>query len=155
MELVPGRPSPMPSTRVFAVECRRNLPQQPHRPTRELSQRTGSNGNARERRAMNSESKPTTAERRQFKRALHRIGVMIALALSMVVFPAWTRAAEAPPPKKSPNILILWGDDIGFWNISAYNLGMMGYKTPNIDRIAKEGALFTDWYAQQSCTAGR
>jgi len=104
---------------------------------------------------MNSESKPTTAERRQFKRALHRIGVMIALALNMVVFPAWTRAAEAPPPKKSPNILILWGDDIGFWNISAYNLGMMGYKTPNIDRIAKEGALFTDWYAQQSCTAGR
>jgi arylsulfatase A-like enzyme len=56
---------------------------------------------------------------------------------------------------KKPNILILWGDDIGYWNISAYNQGMMGYKTPNIDRIAKEGALFTDWYGQQSCTAGR
>ena len=56
---------------------------------------------------------------------------------------------------KKPNILILWGDDIGYWNISAYNLGMMGYKTPNIDSIAKEGALFTDWYGQQSCTAGR
>ena len=56
---------------------------------------------------------------------------------------------------KKPNILILWGDDIGYWNISAYNLGQMGYKTPNIDRIAKEGALFTDWYGQQSCTAGR
>ena len=56
---------------------------------------------------------------------------------------------------KKPNILVLWGDDIGYWNISAYNLGMMGYKTPNIDRIAKEGALFTDWYGQQSCTAGR
>ena len=54
-----------------------------------------------------------------------------------------------------PNIVIIWGDDIGYWNISAYNLGMMGYKTPNIDRIAKEGALFTDWYGQQSCTAGR
>lgn len=54
-----------------------------------------------------------------------------------------------------PNILIIWGDDIGYWNISAYNQGMMGYKTPNIDRIAKEGALFTDWYGQQSCTAGR
>src|SRR5258705_4897596 len=80
---------------------------------------------------------------------------MIALALNMAVFPAWTRAAQAPPPKKSPNILILWGDDIGYWNISAYSLGMMGYKSPNIDRIAKEGALFTDWYAQQSCTAGR
>ena len=57
--------------------------------------------------------------------------------------------------QKKPNILIIWGDDIGYWNISAYNLGMMGYKTPNIDRIAKEGALFTDWYGQQSCTAGR
>jgi len=56
---------------------------------------------------------------------------------------------------KQPNILILWGDDIGYWNISAYNLGMMRYKTPHIDRIAKEGALFTDWYGQQSCTAGR
>ncbi len=54
-----------------------------------------------------------------------------------------------------PNIIIIWGDDIGYWNISAYNQGMMGYKTPNIDRIAKEGALFTDWYGQQSCTAGR
>ncbi len=56
---------------------------------------------------------------------------------------------------KKPNILIIWGDDIGYWNISAYNQGMMGYKTPNIDRIAHEGALFTDWYGQQSCTAGR
>ena len=54
-----------------------------------------------------------------------------------------------------PNILVIWGDDIGVHNISAYNLGIMGYKTPNIDRIAKEGALFTDAYAQQSCTAGR
>jgi arylsulfatase len=54
-----------------------------------------------------------------------------------------------------PNILVIWGDDVGYWNISAYNQGMMGYETPNIDRIAKEGALFTDWYAQQSCTAGR
>jgi arylsulfatase A-like enzyme len=57
--------------------------------------------------------------------------------------------------QKKPNILIIWGDDIGQFNISAYNLGMMGYKTPNIDQIAKEGALFTDWYGQQSCTAGR
>ena len=50
---------------------------------------------------------------------------------------------------------MIWGDDIGIHNISAYNLGVMGYKTPSIDRIAKEGALFTDAYAQQSCTAGR
>ena len=54
-----------------------------------------------------------------------------------------------------PNILIIWGDDIGWFNISAYNHGIMGYKTPNIDRIFKEGAMFTDWYGQQSCTAGR
>jgi arylsulfatase len=54
-----------------------------------------------------------------------------------------------------PHILIIWGDDIGWYNISAYNLGVMGYRTPNIDRVAKEGALFTDWYGQQSCTAGR
>jgi arylsulfatase A-like enzyme len=57
--------------------------------------------------------------------------------------------------QQRPNILIIWGDDIGGFNISAYNQGVMGYKTPNIDSIAKEGALFTDWYGQQSCTAGR
>ena len=54
-----------------------------------------------------------------------------------------------------PNILIVWGDDIGWFNISAYNRGMMGYKTPNIDRIANGGMLFTDAYGQNSCTAGR
>jgi arylsulfatase A-like enzyme len=57
--------------------------------------------------------------------------------------------------KKKPNILIIWGDDIGYWNISANNRGMMGYRTPNIDRIAAEGVNFTDYYGQQSCTAGR
>src|SRR5215470_15159606 len=56
---------------------------------------------------------------------------------------------------KKPNILILWGDDIGIWNISHFSRGMMGYRTPNIDRIAKEGVTFTDYYSQQSCTAGR
>jgi arylsulfatase len=56
---------------------------------------------------------------------------------------------------KKPNILILWGDDIGIWNISKFSNGMMGYRTPNIDRVANEGGLFTDYYAQQSCTAGR
>ncbi len=56
---------------------------------------------------------------------------------------------------KPPNIVVVWGDDIGQFNVSAYNMGMMGYRTPNIDRIAREGALFTDWYGQQSCTAGR
>ncbi len=56
---------------------------------------------------------------------------------------------------KKPNILILWGDDIGWWNISYNNRGQMGYRTPNIDRIGNEGASFTDYYGQQSCTAGR
>jgi arylsulfatase len=56
---------------------------------------------------------------------------------------------------QKPNILLIMGDDIGYWNISAYNRGQMGYRTPNIDRIANEGAIFTDYYGQQSCTAGR
>ena len=56
---------------------------------------------------------------------------------------------------KKPNILVIWGDDIGWFNLSAYNRGMMGYETPNIDSIAHEGAMFTDWYGEQSCTAGR
>jgi arylsulfatase len=67
--------------------------------------------------------------------------------------------AQQPTPAgggaRKPNILLIMGDDIGYWNVSAYNRGMMGYRTPNIDRIAREGAVFTDLYAQQSCTAGR
>ena len=55
-----------------------------------------------------------------------------------------TTSTTASANAGKPNIIIIWGDDIGYWNISAYNQGMMGYKTPNIDRIAKEGALFTD-----------
>jgi arylsulfatase len=74
-------------------------------------------------------------------------------ALSTLVIASLLGASPACAAR--PNILILWGDDIGYWNVSAYNQGMMGYRTPNIDRIAKEGALFTDHYGQQSCTAGR
>ena len=62
---------------------------------------------------------------------------------------------SASAQDKPPNILVIWGDDVGITNISAYSHGMMGYQTPNIDRITKEGALFTDYYAEQSCTAGR
>ena len=76
----------------------------------------------------------------------------ITLIATMSAAPVW--AQEAAKTKK-PNILVIWGDDIGWFNISAYNMGMMGYKTPNIDRIGKEGVVFTDWYGQQSCTAGR
>lgn len=63
--------------------------------------------------------------------------------------------ASAQTTAKMPNIVVIMADDVGIWNISAYHRGMMGGSTPNIDRIAKEGALFTDYYAQQSCTAGR
>lgn len=75
---------------------------------------------------------------------------LVSAALATGVFGASQAFAAGPP-----NILVIWGDDIGQFNISAYNNGMMGYKTPNIDRIAKEGVLFTDWYGQQSSTAGR
>src|SRR5262249_46727490 len=63
--------------------------------------------------------------------------------------------ADAQAQTQKPNILMIMGDDIGWFNPSCYNSGVMGYQTPNIDRIAREGARFTDWYGQQSCTAGR
>jgi arylsulfatase len=69
--------------------------------------------------------------------------------------PASSTAEPTQAPAKKPNILVIWGDDIGLWNISFKSRGMMGYTTPNIDRIAKEGIAFTDYYGQQSCTAGR
>jgi arylsulfatase len=74
---------------------------------------------------------------------------LVAASLGVVPIQAQAQA------QTKPNILVIWGDDIGGFNISAYNQGMMGYKTPNIDALAKDGALFTDWYGQQSCTAGR
>jgi arylsulfatase len=79
----------------------------------------------------------------------------LILWLACAVALPFAAGAQTAPAAKKPNILIIWGDDIGWYNVSAYNLGVMGYKTPNIDRIGKEGALFTDWYGQQSCTAGR
>jgi arylsulfatase len=79
----------------------------------------------------------------------------LAAASQIQTAQAEPKQQQPAPSGKPPNILIIWGDDIGYWNVSAYNQGMMGYRTPNIDRIAREGALFTDWYGQQSCTAGR
>lgn len=64
-------------------------------------------------------------------------------------------ALSATAQVKKPNILVIFGDDIGYCNISAYNAAMAGYKTPNIDRVAREDALFTNYYAQQPCTGGR
>jgi arylsulfatase len=68
---------------------------------------------------------------------------------------AQAQAQPAPPAGRKPNILMIMGDDIGWFNPSIYHRGMMGYRTPNIDRIGNEGAMFTDWYGEQSCTAGR
>jgi arylsulfatase len=65
------------------------------------------------------------------------------------------RAQQPAPAGRKPNILVIFGDDIGQTNISAYSFGLVGYKTPNIDRIAREGMMFTDYYAENSCTAGR
>src|SRR5215831_12164219 len=79
-----------------------------------------------------------------------RLAIGVLASVLMMTAPSLARAQAG-----KPNILIIWGDDIGWFNVSAYNHGIMGYRTPNIDRIAKEGAMFTDWYAQQSCTAGR
>jgi arylsulfatase len=78
---------------------------------------------------------------------LHVLAVIV-IGLAFIASPAF--AAQ-----KKPNIVIIWGDDIGQSNISAYSHGLMGYRTPNIDRVAREGMMFTDYYAEQSCTAGR
>jgi arylsulfatase len=79
------------------------------------------------------------------------IAATLATALPLAGMANYALAQDA----QQPNILVIWGDDIGTWNISQRNMGMMGYQTPNIDRIAREGVGFTDYYAQQSCTAGR
>ncbi len=76
---------------------------------------------------------------------------LISFLTVLLVFAVCPQVSAAD----KPNILVIWGDDIGNFNLSAYHRGMMGYKTPNIDRIANEGMLFTDSYAEQSCTAGR
>jgi len=94
-----------------------------------------------------------------FKRRDLLLGSSTLLAASSLLATGRENAAQAQQPvslgERRPNILVIFGDDIGYWNISFNNHGMMGYRTPNIDRIAKEGAAFTDLYAQQSCTAGR
>lgn len=86
---------------------------------------------------------------------LKKLGASLALSSATLVIGllGWSSLAQAQTEK--PNILVIWGDDIGRSNISAYTRGVMGYKTQNIDRIASEGMLFTDYYGEQSCTAGR
>ena len=85
-----------------------------------------------------------------------RMSWWISSCLKSVAF-CWAMASLSVMSAQGerPNIVIIWGDDIGQSNISAYTRGLMGYKTPNIDRVAREGMMFTDYYAEQSCTAGR
>src|SRR5215468_9852899 len=75
--------------------------------------------------------------------------------LTTISVAAIATAPVAAQQQQRPNIVVIWGDDIGQSNVSAYSRGMMGYQTPNIDRLASEGVMFTDYYAEQSCTAGR
>ena len=82
---------------------------------------------------------------------MQKIKMKIAIIASLLAFLSCVAVAQA----EKPNIVIIWGDDIGQSDISAYTMGLMGFQTPNIDRVAKEGMIFTDYYAEQSCTAGR
>ena len=86
---------------------------------------------------------------------MYRVFRQFTTAMLMCVAATLLAAAGVSAATDKPNILVIWGDDVGVMNISAYHNGLMGGTTPNIDRIAKEGAIFTDAYAQQSCTAGR
>jgi len=83
---------------------------------------------------------------------LSTLGEAGAVALAAGTLPA---TALAQTPAKQPNSVVIWGDDIGQSNISAYSHGLVDYQTPNIDRVAREGVMFTDYYAEQSCTGDR
>ena len=77
----------------------------------------------------------------------------LAIAFTLAIIVVWSAGPSLAQDK--PSIVIIWGDDIGQSNLSVYTKGLMGYQTPNIDRVANEGMIFTDYYAEQSCTAGR
>jgi arylsulfatase A-like enzyme len=112
-------------------------------------------------------SDPSNDKDRKTSRSTHGLNrrAMLLTGTSILAATALDSSLRAPADAQPmatgaggmgrPNILVIFADDVGYWNISAYNLGMMGYRTPSIDRIAREGAIFTDCYGQQSCTAGR
>jgi arylsulfatase len=113
---------------------------------------------------MNADRDETKLENRTNDRVLNRRSILLggtalaaasALAAGVPMKVTQAQAQQSAPSGRPPNILVIFGDDIGIPQISAYTMGMMGYRTPNIDRIAQEGAIFTDAYGQQSCTAGR
>ena len=93
------------------------------------------------------------SHQRKLSRAEPTSALMATLTITTLL--SVVSPARAETPAQRPNIVVIWGDDIGQSNVSAYSHGLMGYKTPNIDRIAKEGVMFTDYYGEQSCTAGR
>jgi arylsulfatase A-like enzyme len=105
-----------------------------------------------------NKTETTTNDRAPDRRSILLGGTALvaasAIASGNPVSVAQAQQAAAPSGRR-PNILVIWGDDIGQTDISAYSLGLMGFRTPNIDRIAREGMIFTDYYGEQSCTAGR
>jgi arylsulfatase A-like enzyme len=88
-------------------------------------------------------------------RVKHRIRRTVPLFAALTLAPFMVAGSSQAAEATKPNIVIIWGDDIGQSDVSAYSMGLMGFRTPNIDRVAKEGMIFTDYYAEQSCTAGR
>src|SRR5262245_14200466 len=108
-------------------------------------------------RSMSESSRiPSVAPRRWLvthgRRIFRSLGFV---AVTLVILASGAEPLHAQAPAAKPNILVIFGDDVGQTNISAYSFGVVGYKTPNIDRIAREGMMFTDYYAENSCTAGR
>jgi len=103
---------------------------------------------------METKTKATLASGPKYRSSRSLLtGLLATTLLTSVSLLGQPAHAQQQPSR--PNIVVIWGDDIGLWNLSAYSRGAMGYRTPNIDRIGKEGAIFTDHYAQPSCTAGR
>jgi hypothetical protein len=98
---------------------------------------------------------PST-EKRHSRTKLNQAGARTALAVVLTLgFAAMGAAAPAVAQEKKPNIIVIMGDDVGWFNIGAYHQGIMSGKTPNLDKLASQGTRFTDYYAEASCTAGR
>src|ERR1700726_3375446 len=102
-----------------------------------------------------SNLKKSTLNRRNILLASTTLAAASALGTAASVQKAVAQAQQAAPPGKQPNILVIMGDDVGWFNIGAYHQGIMSGKTPNLDKLASQGMRFTDYYAEASCTAGR
>src|SRR5439155_11142647 len=108
------------------------------------------NGQYDGRRIMRTNPKPNNKKPKMKRNLIHN-GLSLLMATSALL----SAVAPAQAQDKKPNIVFIMGDDIGMWNIGDYHCGMMAGRTPNLDRLAKEGMLFTDYYAESICTAGR